>query len=414
MPRRAIALTFFAAVAAAVAAAAVAPPAAPPPADPAATLARAIARYLAFPATSRMLQVNNYGPSIALSAAYEAAALFNQPWAPKIDALLTAYAADPASVVAGVLRGDNMSAAQGYSIGDELGLMPIAYVARAVAARVPYPRGDDWRLAEAVADRYVLGWPLRLRDGTVSRHVGSWGPGEPDAGNGTFLWGDDQFMGTALLCRLARTPGFPAAKARAYVDAVAAQMVLFAAHVQDPATGLFRHGFNAATNDSSCCRWGRANGWIMMAHAEAAGALAAVAPAHPQLPELLRVWRLHVAGFVATHDAAGDGRWHQVLDAPDTFLETSATAMAVYSIATGVAGGFLDAGLAPLARAAWAGVAGAVGADGAVAGICEGTGIGNTVAFYEARSTAYNSSDPGIGAVFRAAIAIARCGAACA
>ena len=218
-------------------------------------------------------------------------------------------------------------------------------------------------------------------------------------------------MGTALLCRLAQTPGFPAAKARAYVDAVAAQMVLFAAHVQDPATGLFRHGFNAATNDSSCCRWGRANGWIMMAHAEVVGALAAVAPAHPLLAEVLRVWRLHVAGVVALHPAGADGRWHQVLDEPSTFLETSVTSMTVFSLATGIAGGWLDKAYAPVLRAAWAGVAAAVGADGVVDGICSGTGIGDTVAFYEARPTDYNASDPGLGAVFRAAIAISQCAA---
>ena len=385
-------------------------PAAPPSSAPADVARRAIARYLQFPAASRMLEVTNYGPSIALSAAYAASTLYSQPWAPALDALLDAYAADASGTVYGVLHGLNMTAAQGYSIGDELGLMPIAYLARAVARGTPYPSGDDWRLAELVADQYVLGWRLRLPDGTVSRHAGSWGPGEPDV-NASFLWGDDQFMGTALLCRLAQTPGFPAAKARAYVDAVAAQAVLFAAHVQDPASGLFRHGYNFATRHSSCCRWGRANGWIMMAHAEAVEAIAAVAPAHPQLAEVLRVWRLHVKGVAALHPADGDGRWHQVLDEPTTFLETSVTAMTVYSIATGVARGWLDAGYAAVAKAGWAGVAGAVGADGVVAGICSGTGIGNTVAFYEARPTDYNASDPGLGAVFRAAIAISQCAA---
>ena len=381
-----------------------------PPSSPADVTLRAIQRYLSFDPTNRMLAVTNYGPSIALSAAYEAAAVFSQPWVPTLDARLAAYAADPTGTVYGVLNGQNETDAQGYSIGDELGLMPIAYVARAVAHGTPYPSGDDWRLAETVADEYVLGWKLRLPDGTVSRHVGSWAPTEPDV-NASFLWGDDQFMGTALLCRLAQTPGFPPAKARAYVDAVAEQAVLFASHVQDPATGLFRHGYNFATGDSSCCRWGRANGWIMMAHAEAVLAITAIAPAHPLLDEVLRVWRLHVAGVVAVHPADGDGRWHQVLDEPSTFLETSVTAMTVYSIATGISRGWLDAAYAPVVRAAWAGIAGAVDADGVVEAICSGTGIGNTVAFYQDRPTAYNQSDPGIGSVFRAAIAVAQCAA---
>jgi hypothetical protein len=50
--------------------------------------------------------------------------------------------------------------------------------------------------------------------------------------------------------------------------------------------------------------------------------------------------------------------------------------------------------------------------DGTVTGICEGTGIGTDVDFYQQRSTAYDVSDPGIGSVFRAAIAFDRFSAA--
>ena len=368
--------------------------------------------YLSLPrypahGASRMLQATNYGPSIALAAAYEAAVVFSQPaWVPTLNSILEPFASNTSGIIYGILHGRDEHSSQGYSIGDQLGLMPIAFMARAEAARTPYPSGDDWKLAETVADEYVLTWPLRLPDGTVSRHVGSWGPGEPDEGNGSFLWSDDVFMGTALLCRLATTPGVPASNARAYARAAGTQLTQFAAHTQDKATGLFRHGFNAATNHTSCCRWGRSNGWILMAAPEIASALSAAAPGDPLLDDVLRVWRAHVAGFAAVHPPAGDGRWHQVLDEPSTFLETSVSAMAVFSIATGITRGWLDSSYAPLVRAAWAGVAGAVAADGTVSSICAGTGIGNTVAFYEARPTDYLDSDPGLGAVFRAALAI--------
>jgi rhamnogalacturonyl hydrolase YesR len=82
--------------------------------------------------------------------------------------------------------------------------------------------------------------------------------------------------------------------------------------------------------------------------------------------------------------------------------------MALYSLATGVRRGWLDrATFAPVIAAAWAGLNKAVDADGTVNGICEGTGIGTSVAFYEGRSTAYNVSAPGLGSVFRAAAAYA-------
>ena len=113
-------------------------------------------------------------------------------------------------------------------------------------------------------------------------------------------------------------------------------------------------------------------------------------------------------GLVRAQDAA-DGRWHQVLDEPSTFLETSATAMFTFALATGVVEGWLPRAQyeAPV-RAAWAGLLRAVREDGTVDGICQGTPVELDVAAYNSRSTLYNMSDPGLGAVFRAAMAMQR------
>ena len=165
---------------------------------------------------------------------------------------------------------------------------------------------------------------------------------------------------------------------------------------QDKHSGLYRHGYNHADSHLSCCNWGRANGWVMMAHAEVTSAVAAVYPSHPALPELVRIWRAHASGLAALQ-APGDGRWHEVLDVPSTYLETSVTAMTLYSMITGALGGFLDAtALNSTIHAAWQGLARAVAADGTVSGICEGTPIGADVAFYEARKTEYNGSASGV------------------
>jgi nitrite reductase/ring-hydroxylating ferredoxin subunit len=53
----------------------------------------------------------------------------------------------------------------------------------------------------------------------------------------------------------------------------------------------------------------------------------------------------------------------------------------------------------------------AVRTDGAVDGICEGTPVLLSVAEYDTRTTFYNKSDPGLGAVMRAAMAIEIMGA---
>jgi rhamnogalacturonyl hydrolase YesR len=287
-----------------------------------------------------------------------------------------------------------------------MGLFPISYLARAEYHNESYADfGENWQIVANVARLYVLPWPERLSDGTISR-AASW-PGQPQNNLSTFLWSDDQFMGIALLARAARNAGLPRDLAATYADFCARQQVSFASHMQDPSDGLFFHGYNAFTNETSCCKWGRANGWVMMAHAEVYSTLTAVAPNHPLLPQIAAIWRAHAAGMRAAQGA--DGRWHQVLDDASTYLETSVTAMAVYSLSDGVLGGALDrATFAPVVEAAWAGAAAQVQADGTVDGICEGTGIGADVAFYQARSTAYGVSDPGIGSVFRAALAYDR------
>jgi unsaturated rhamnogalacturonyl hydrolase len=212
-------------------------------------------------------------------------------------------------------------------------------------------------------------------------------------------------MGTTLLARLA-LHGAP--RSTDYLNFVAAQQVSFASHMQNATDGLFIHGYNFATNTQSCCRWGRANGWVMMSHAEIVSALAAVAPNHPLLPAILDIWRRQSAGLAAVQNTT-DGRWHQVLDHPETFLETSVTSMTTYSLITGVMGGWLDAATyAPVIEAAWPGIAAQVAADGTVNNICTGTGIGTTVDFYEQRPTDYAGSAPGLGSVFRAARAFAQ------
>ena len=216
-------------------------------------------------------------------------------------------------------------------------------------------------------------------------------------------------MGVALLARAARAPGVPPAVALSFADFVAQQQVSFAAHMQDPADGLFFHGYNAFTNETSCCKWGRANGWVLMSHAEVALTLASVAPQHPLLPRVHDIWRAHAEGMRKSQ--AADGRWHQVLTEPTTYLETSVTNMALYSLVDGVKAGVLDrATFAPVIEGAWAGGAAQVQADGTVSGICAGTGIGSDVAFYQARPTDYADSDPGIGSVWRAALAYDRFG----
>jgi len=374
------------------------------PASPADVLGRAIPYYLSQSRSSQLLAVNNYGPAIALAAVFDASFVFSQPsWATTAGEIIDSFINDPSTPAYALAHGQPVST--GSAIGDELGLLPLSYVSRAQYLNESFSNSvQDFHIAEIVVDDYVLPWNKTLPDGTVSRDVGSWSPNEPDK-NASFLWSDDQFMGTALMVRLGLSSGFPIDKAVIYAEWAAKQQIGFASRMMDSSTGLFYHGFNAATNDNSCCFWGRANGWIMMAHAEVVKFLAAVAPNSPHLQQVVYIWQKHTAGLINVQNKS-DGRWHQVLDDEDTFLETSSTAMFLQSMADGIRNGWLDRSVVePAVILAWSGLASTVESSGEVQGICEGTGIGADVAFYQARSTAYPSSAPGLGSVFRAAIA---------
>ena len=380
-------------------------------ATPADVLNRSITAYLNYPDRSSWLgfAIQDYGPAIAQSAVYEAAAILNMPsWATNLDDALEAFSSTVNTAAYNVSH--NISCPWTNEIGDSLGLMPISYLSRAEYHNETCCSGLNWYIADKVAQLYVYKWPLRLPDGTFSRHEG-W-PDQPDQ-NASFLWSDDQFMGTALLARLAAKPGFPAGTSRSYLDLIAHQQVSFAQHMQVPAAaagggataGLFFHGYNYATHDTSCCFWGRANGWVMMSHAEIVGSLSLVWPDHPLLPALLDIWRSQ-AEALRSFQSPGDGRWHQVVNDTSTFLETSVTSMTLYSLIKGVLGGWLDAAtFSPTIEAAWTGLLPQIQDDGTVTGICAGTGIEPNATAYEARPTAYNQSIPGLGSVFRAALA---------
>jgi rhamnogalacturonyl hydrolase YesR len=100
---------------------------------------------------------------------------------------------------------------------------------------------------------------------------------------------------------------------------------------------------------------------------------------------------------------SGTGLWHQVLDHPETYEETSCSAMFVIGLARGLKQGWLDpVDTASLWRA-WDGVCTKIDADGTVRGISQGTGVGDDLMFYAKRKTPRH--DPrGLGAVLTAAV----------
>jgi rhamnogalacturonyl hydrolase YesR len=143
-------------------------------------------------------------------------------------------------------------------------------------------------------------------------------------------------------------------------------------------------------------KWGRANGWAMIATTEV---LSVLPTNHPARADLLKILRHHIAGVEAVQ--APDGMWHQVLDQPEVWEETSCTAMFAYSIALAVNRGWIDSTNLAVARKAFAAIAHMeVSPAGVVSNICPGTGLNRNIAYYtnqiSLRPTTDDRHGPGV------------------
>jgi rhamnogalacturonyl hydrolase YesR len=78
--------------------------------------------------------------------------------------------------------------------------------------------------------------------------------------------------------------------------------------------------------------------------------------------------------------------WHQLIDDPASWPETSCTGMFTFAFITGVKEGWLDAGTyGPAARKGWLGVIRYINSDNDITDVCEGTNKKNDREYYLTR-----------------------------
>jgi unsaturated rhamnogalacturonyl hydrolase len=204
---------------------------------------------------------------------------------------------------------------------------------------------------------------FRLADGTLARN-------RPLP---TSLWLDDLYMSVPCLAQAGKLTGDTR-----YFDDAAKQILQFSERMFVKERGLFMHGWVQGMQPHPVFSWGRANGWAAMAMAE----LLEVLPEnHPSRAKILEIYRAHAAGLVAAQ--GHNGLWHQLLDRPESYAETSASAMFVFALARGINRGWLDArAFGPPVSLGWNAVATKVNAKGQVEGTCVGTGMAWDPMFY--------------------------------
>ncbi len=215
---------------------------------------------------------------------------------------------------------------------------------------------------------YISTKQQRLSDGTLARSRP-----QPDS-----LWLDDLYMSVPALAEMGRLTG-----ESSYFDDAVKQMRQFSQRMFNRNKGLYMHGWVQGMEIHPEFHWARANGWAILAASDLLDVLPENHPARPQMLELLRA---HLKGLASCQ--SGSGFWHQLLDRPDSYLETSATAIYTYCMAHAINEGWIDPlAYGPAALLGWHAVSTKVNSQGQVEGTCVGTGMGFDPAFYYYRPT---------------------------
>ena len=196
----------------------------------------------------------------------------------------------------------------------------------------------------------------------------------PDA-NGlsgeTRFWIDDMYMITILQVQAYRATGD-----KVYLDRAALEMEAYLDKLQRP-NGLFYH------EPAVPFFWGRGNGWVAGGMAEL---LSELPDDHPKYERIMRGYLEMMSSLL---DYQGDdGMWHQLIDHPESFKESSGTAMFTFAMIQGVKHGWLrDKAYARAARKGWLALTERVDAEGNLSGVCVGTSKLNDLQYYLDRPT---------------------------
>jgi unsaturated rhamnogalacturonyl hydrolase len=149
------------------------------------------------------------------------------------------------------------------------------------------------------------------------------------------------------------------------------EMSAYLDKLQQP-NGLFYHAPDAPFF------WGRGNGWVAAGMTEL---LLSLPANHPRRERILAAYRKMMATLLKYQDK--DGMWHQLIDHPEAWPETSSTGMFTFAFVTGMKNGWLDERTyAPAARKGWLALITYLEPNGDIRNVCEGTGKKNDLQYY--------------------------------
>lgn len=229
---------------------------------------------------------------------------------------------------------------------------------------------------------YISTEQTRFKDGTLNR---------PEPREMT-VWADDLYMSVPFLVAYGKSTN-----QKKYIDDAINQVVKYNGYLFNVHTGLYFHNWYSAEQSNGVAHWLRCNGWIAMAQVELIDGLD---KGHPKRKELIKLLQRQIIGFARYQDTSG--LWHQVIDKPDSYLETSGSAMFIYAVAKAINEGWIPSSYLGIADDGWRGLMKKVTPKGELEDVCIGTGMRENIKFYYDRPVKLNDYH-GAGAFLLAA-----------
>jgi len=180
------------------------------------------------------------------------------------------------------------------------------------------------------------------------------------------FWVDDMYMVGSL-----QIQAYKATDKEVYLDRAALFLLTYVEELQRD-NALFHH------REDAPFFWGRGNGWAVAALTEI---LLVLPESHEHHKELLKAYR-DMMKTLAQHQGE-DGMWHQLIDDPESYPESSSTGMFLYGLISGLDQGWLpEEEYKSVIVSGWEALASYVNEKGEAMNVCIGTNAKNSKKHY--------------------------------
>ncbi len=211
------------------------------------------------------------------------------------------------------------------------------------------------------------------------------------------IWADDMYMSLPFLSRYYKMTGDDAV-----MNEIADNIAGFKHYLYMEDKKYLGHVYSVTRKQLCNVPWSRGNGWCIFTLSEV---LEHMPLDHPRRAEVMEFFNQLAEGYLELQDE--NGMWHQVLDAPESFEESSGTAMITYAFARAVRFGWVDGELkrrmTVSASRGWEALRSrCVDFKGNVYGVCCGSGFGFSTDYYARELYPVTNDTHGVGIVLLA------------